>query len=155
SVTVDNLTFSAPGSVPGIELTAAAGILKITLADGAPIQIIGNADNNNFMGNNGANVMTDGGGGNDTLRGAGGNDTITVTGGTDTVDGGSGASDLLIVDYTAAAASVSNSATMVTDGGTRTVTFANVDRLQIDGGSGGDVLAGTAETNILSGAAGN
>ena len=97
SVTVDNLTFGAPVSVTGIVLTAAPGIAKITLINGAsvqqvgsPIQIIGNAGDNEFVGNGGANIISDGGGGNDTLRGGGGDDTISVTGGSDTVDGGDG-----------------------------------------------------------------
>jgi VCBS repeat-containing protein len=158
SVTVDNLTFSAHALVQGIVLTAAAGILKITLAEASPIQIIGNSGDNTFTGNSGANIITDGGGGNDILKGGSGNDTMTVTGGTDTVDGGTGSDDLLIVDYSTATASVFTSSGTVSDGGTRTVSYKSVDRLQITGGSGDDTLTAQAAgkgTDILSGGNGN
>ncbi|MCW5736793.1 MAG: VCBS domain-containing protein [Enhydrobacter sp.] len=155
AVTVNNLTFDAPANVTGIVLTAAAGILQIILAGASPIEIVGSSANNNFTGNTGANVISDGGGGNDTLKGGGGNDIVTVTGGTDIVDGGAGADDLLVVDYSTATASVTSGAAGASDGGTRTVSFDRVERLKIIGGSGADNLSGLSGNDILSGGEGN
>lgn len=90
NVTVNNLTFSAPADVPNIGLTAAPGVLKITLEDDSPFRIIGNASSNTFNGNAGANEIGDGGGGNDTIDGGGGNDTITSSGGSDKLSGDEG-----------------------------------------------------------------
>jgi serralysin len=155
SVTVNNLTFSAPASVTGIVLTPAAGILRITLADASPIQIVGNASNNLFTGNNGDNIISDGGGGNDIIASGSGNDTITVTGGTDSVVGGGGAGDLLIVDYSLATAAVTSNSTSASDGGTRTVTFSGIERLHVVAGSGADTLGGTSGNDTLYGGTGN
>jgi Ca2+-binding RTX toxin-like protein len=150
SVVVDvyNLTFNAPASVPNIVLTAGdqgGAITRIVTAGDSAFTIQGNALNNIAVGNAASNIIDDGGAGNDTLNGAGGNDFITVTGGTDSVNGGAGTGDVLIVDYSAAAAPVTNTATTVTDiyltspvSGTSTVTFSNIEVVAIYGGSGAD-----------------
>ncbi|WP_428673516.1 lectin-like protein [Reyranella sp.] len=89
SVTVENLTFSAPMSVAGIVLYAADGILTINLADASAIQVYGNDLNNIISGNSGANFI-DGGAGDDTLDGGDGNDTLDGNQGVNTLNGGNG-----------------------------------------------------------------
>ena len=100
NVTVENLTFSAPASVRGLQLYAAPGILKITLAGSSAIQVFGNGSDNTIIGNE-ANNFIDGGtggdtivytGGVDTLNGGDGNDVvhISVEGGAGSIDGGTG-----------------------------------------------------------------
>jgi Ca2+-binding RTX toxin-like protein len=155
NVPVNNLIFSAPADVPGIVLTATGATVRIQLADASPIQINGSAGNNVFVGNSGANVITDGGGGNDLLYGAGADDTLSVTGGTDSVNGGMAGSDVLIVDYSLATAGVTASAATASDGGTRSVSWTNIERLHIIGGSGADFLQGGAGIDTMVGNGGN
>jgi len=115
NVTVENLTFSAPASVGGLQLYAAPGILKITLAGSSAIQVFGNGSDNTIIGNEGNNFI-DGGTGDDTIVYAGGVDTlnggddddvvhISVEGGAGSIDGGTGidtviGSDLGSFDFT-------------------------------------------------------
>ncbi|MFN4014604.1 MAG: hypothetical protein ACK4JB_04685 [Reyranella sp.] len=157
SVTVNNLTFNAPSSVTGIVLTAAAGISTINLAGGtSPIQVAGNTASNVFVGNDGNNVISDGGGGNDTISADAGNDTVTVTGGADNVDGGAGTGDVLVVDYSFAAAAVTaySGAAYIGTGSTHYVNSYNFEHVQITGGSGGDSLSGGAGNDTLLGKGG-
>jgi Ca2+-binding RTX toxin-like protein len=67
---------------------------------------------------------------------------------------GSG-TDLLGVDYSAGTSAVTNTATTVTDGDSRTVTFATVERLIIYGGSAGDTLTGGTANDTFIGGDGN
>lgn len=86
-VTVNDLVFSAPSTVINIVLNVMAGVTKVSLAGDAPIQIVGNSEDNEFVGNAGANTFFSGGG-NDVLDGGKGNDTFVLNGGGGTVDGG-------------------------------------------------------------------
>jgi Ca2+-binding RTX toxin-like protein len=90
SVTVDNLTFTAPADVLGVVLTAAPGISRIDLTDASPIRVIGNASNNHLSGNSGANHITDEGGRDDILNDGSGNSTVAGRAGNDTLFGGTG-----------------------------------------------------------------
>jgi Ca2+-binding RTX toxin-like protein len=95
--------------------------------------------------------------GNDTLNGLGGNDTLVGSGGTDFYDGGTGFDTLDFRGTTGIA--ISFSAGTVTGGFNGT--FANVERAlgsnvndSIDGGAGGQTLAGQGGADTLWGAAG-
>jgi Ca2+-binding RTX toxin-like protein len=127
-VTVDNLIFSAPATVPSFTLTPAAGVKNITLADASPIRIVGNTADNAFTGNAGANDISDGGGGNDTIFGGDGDDLITSSGGTDTLNGGNG-DDTFLLDGVAPAGTVDggagNDTIHAVDLGT--YTFSNIE----------------------------
>jgi len=125
-VTVDNLTFNAPSSIPGIVLMPAVGIVAITLAGSSPIRIDGNAANNVFLGNAAANLI-DGADGNDRVNGGAGNDTLGGGAGDDALDGGIG-NDAL-------------------DGG--------ADDDMLVGGEGNDALDGGAGDDTLDGGLGN
>jgi Ca2+-binding RTX toxin-like protein len=75
--------------VTNILLYVQAGVTKVSLAGEAPIQIVGNGENNEFVGNAGANGFFPGSG-NDTLNGGAGDDTFGLNGGGGTADGGRG-----------------------------------------------------------------
>jgi Ca2+-binding RTX toxin-like protein len=100
---------------------------------------------------------------NENVSTGGGGDTINTGLGVDTVDGGSG-NDLLIVNYSTLSTAVTstrtfNPATGGYDGSISTtnesVTFRNIERFQITGGSGNDALNGGYGNDILSGGNGN
>jgi Ca2+-binding RTX toxin-like protein len=94
----------------------------------------------------------------DNLLLGAGNDSATVVNGFDAVDGQAG-SDLLIIDYSAAAAGVTTShgaggialgtdgsglKGQISDGGTRWIDFDNIERLDVRTGSGNDnIVLGT------------
>jgi hypothetical protein len=105
-VTKNNITIDAPASVVGIELTIDAGVIGLTLAGDAPIDVMDSNTGDIIIGNAGDN-------------------TITVTGGIDTVDGGAG-DDRLVVDYSSSSAAIT---------GTVASIGSAIDKVQISGGS--------------------
>ena len=129
NVSVNNLTFSAPGDVPNIALTAGAGVLRITLDGDSPIRIIGNTSSNTFIGNAGANDISDGAGGNDTIDGGGGNDSITSSGGTDTLRGGEGDDRFFIDDPVGGTVNGGNGTDTVFTVDPGNIVFSNVEVL--------------------------
>jgi len=159
-VTVDNLTFSAPASIPGIVLTPAVGIVAITLAGGSPIRIDGNAASNVFLGNAGANII-DGADGNDALNGGSGNDSLGGGVGNDTLDGGAGDDTLngnAGIDTVSFGSATRRIKASLAIAGAQN-TLAGIDTLvEIENliGSGyDDALTGDGNDNALSGGAGN
>jgi Ca2+-binding RTX toxin-like protein len=135
TVNVNNLSVSGTSSSANIDLTLAAGITSLTLLGTAPIFVHDNAGNNTITGNGGAN-------------------TIEVSGGTDVVNGGGG-NDRLIVDYSAATATITGTVGGVTDGGTNAVTFTDVRRETVLTGSGDDTITANSSSNIIDTGAGN
>ncbi|MEH2373717.1 calcium-binding protein [Nostoc sp.] len=106
---------------------------------------------------------------NDNIVGNDGNDTFgTGTGGKDTIDGGQG-DDLLSVDYSAATMRITSTINATTNtglirAGKNSVSYKNIERLNISGtdyndrimgNSGNDTLAGGASNDTLTGGAGN
>ncbi len=155
-VPVDGLTVDAPADVAGIVLRAGGSVTDITLAGTSAIRLIGNAGNNTLTGNDGDNVIGDGqGGGADTLDGGAGDDTLQVGGGIDTADGGAGSNDLLVVDYSLATTAVATANGSVSDGAGSTVTYQNIERLRVYGGTGNDTLFGGDGDDFLAGGAGS
>ncbi|MFN0264741.1 beta strand repeat-containing protein [Tepidamorphus sp. 3E244] len=75
TVDVENLTFRGPSDATGIELQL-DGVANVTLDGNAPIDVTGDAADNNVVGNNGANTVA-GEGGDDTFTGGAGDDTFT------------------------------------------------------------------------------
>ncbi|MGQ0565217.1 MAG: beta strand repeat-containing protein [Gemmobacter sp.] len=90
----------------------------------------------------------------DTLNGGLGNDTLTVGGGIDNVNGGDG-DDLLIVDYSTETSAVQTSGNNFSDFSNTTVSFTNIERFDVRGGSAGDSFATLGGDDTLSGGGGN
>ncbi|WP_394887540.1 calcium-binding protein [Mesorhizobium sp. AaZ16] len=82
TITVENLTISAPAAVGGIDLILGAGISSITLGGASNIDVTGNGLDNTIIGNAGDNRL-DGGGGQDRYHGLAGNDVFVGGGGVD------------------------------------------------------------------------
>jgi len=154
--------------------TLNGGFLNDNLGDGEGHDILrGNGGNDTLFTdsgpNDGSSDVLEGGDGDDDLRagpgddmlaGGAGNDTFRGGAGADTFDGGAGAHDTVRYDdsahvsYLALSASIDNSP----DDGTahpfeNDNIFGTVEDLV--GGSGTDVLSGSAGPNIIDGGAGN
>ncbi|MFO1173425.1 MAG: cadherin-like domain-containing protein [Hyphomicrobiaceae bacterium] len=67
--------------------------ILVAFANGTPLDLTGNAENNTIYGNQGANQI-DGGAGDDTIYSFGGNDTLLGGDGDDTLDGDAGVNTL-------------------------------------------------------------
>lgn len=96
----------------------------------------------------------------DQFNAGAGNDTVNPGLGQDTVDGGVG-TDLLVLDWGAAASNIASvylgngwSRYYMADGSSA-VDFAGIDRFQLTGGQGHDVLSGGALNDTLTGGGGN
>lgn len=94
NVSVNNLTFDVPASVPGTYLSAAPGVTKITMTGDARATIVGNNLANTLIGNAGDNGVY-GNGGDDSLFGGGGGDTLFGGDGNDKLTGGDGNDNLV------------------------------------------------------------
>ena len=74
-VELENLIVNAPANVSGIVLYLRDYQSKVTLAGGAPIEIVGSGGGDTIIGNAGANVISDQGGAreydDDTIDGGG------------------------------------------------------------------------------------
>ena len=117
-----------------------------------------------ISGNSGADALVDTADA-DSISGLGGNDTITLSlGGNDSVSGGSGF-DTLIIDWSALTQAITTTAAPSPhaagglagsySGGGRSVSFTEIERLQITGGSAGDTLTGGRGNDVLAGGAGD
>ncbi len=115
--------------------------LSASSAVTTPLQLFGNAGNDQLTGGSGDDTLN-AGEGRDSLFGAAGNDvlTIAVVGG-NSADGGVGL-DRLTVNATSGSDSVRITATQVELGGssTDTVTYANIDELTVNTLTGADVV---------------
>lgn len=125
NVTVDSLIFSAPFSVPGINLYAGPGVTTIILTGNSSIQVNGNADTNVLVGDAGANRLY-GGGGNDLLFGGDGNDWVIGGAGNDYLDGGAG-QDVTMYEDSTSAVTVNLLTGTATDGLGGTDTLVSVE----------------------------
>ena len=170
-----NSTSTAPlgagVAVPGVtgvtvnlSLTTAQDTLNAGLDTLTGIQnVIGSIFNDTLSGGADANVI-DGGDGADSILGGGGNDTLQGGGGNDTIDGGAGVDMISYAEATAAVA-VNLSAAVISGGvlgqvaTNRSAGGAGVDVLSnvenVTGGSGNDILVGSAAANALAGGLGN
>jgi len=128
-VTVNGLSFDGGPSSTDINLQLASGISAITLLGTAPINVLDGPDANAVVGNDGDNI-------------------ITVSSGVDVVTAGNG-TDRLIIDYSAATASITGTTVNVTDGGTHAVTFTGVEDFTITTGSGNDTITVADGSNVL------
>jgi Ca2+-binding RTX toxin-like protein len=129
TVTVDGLSFDGGPSSTNINLQLASGISLLTLLGTAPINVIDGPDANSVVGNDGDNI-------------------ISVSSGVDVVTAGNG-TDRLIIDYSAAIASITGTTVNVTDGGTHAVTFTGVENFTITTGSANDTITVADGSNVL------
>ena len=129
AVTVNGLSFDGGLSSTGVNLLLGTGISSLTLLGAAPINVVDGPDANAIVGNDGDN-------------------TISVSSGVDVVTGGNG-TDRLIIDYSAATASITGTLVDVTDGGTHAVTFTGVENFTITTGSGNDTITVGDGSNVL------
>jgi Ca2+-binding RTX toxin-like protein len=134
-VTVDGLSFDGGPSSTDINLQLATGISAITLLGTAPINLADAPDANTVVGNDGDNI-------------------ISVSSGVDVITAGNG-TDRLIIDYSAATASITGTTVDVTDGGTHAVTFTGVEDFTISTGSGNDTITVADGSNVLNTGAGD
>jgi Ca2+-binding RTX toxin-like protein len=170
SVGIENLKFDIPPGVPGIYLTAADGVKRVSLVGNSSAGINGNEAANVLKGDAGANFLY-GNGGADSLSGGDGADVLVGGSGNDALDGGGGldrvsyvdASVGVVVDLQAGTASDG-------EGGTDTLTsvemvdgsrFADTIILSNAGGGhahgygGNDKLKGGTAGDTLYGGSGN
>ncbi|MFE8583487.1 cadherin domain-containing protein [Sphingomonas sp. NCPPB 2930] len=142
----DNDTIDYSGSTAGITVD-----LATQTASGGDAQgdVITNVEN--VIGTAYADTLTGDGGGN-ILRGGAGDDVLAGLGGADVLDGGDGTD---MADYSASA----NGVTINLTAGTGSGGDADGDTLiaieNVTGGSGNDVLTGTAGVNLLKGGGGD
>jgi large repetitive protein len=134
-LTVQGLTVTGGATSLNIDLVLATGINNVTLAGLSAIEVWDNSGSNNITGN-------------------GGNNNLHVSGGADAVLGGAGR-DHLEVDYAGAVTDVIGTVGGVTDGGTRSVTFAAVEDFTILTGAGDDTLTTGNGDNLLRSGGGN
>ncbi len=97
---------------------------------------------------------------NDTIVTNGGNDKVNAGRGFDSVDMGGGSEDRLVVDYSTATTSVTQSpisyGERIADAaGTMSTNYSGVEAFELTGGSAGDVLRGGSLDDILVGNGGN
>ncbi|MDQ1159332.1 Ca2+-binding RTX toxin-like protein [Sphingomonas sp. SORGH_AS 950] len=142
----DNDTIDYSGSTAGVTVD-----LATQTASGGDAQgdVITNVEN--VIGTAYADTLTGDGGGN-ILRGGAGDDVLAGLGGADVLDGGDGTD---MADYSASA----NGVTINLTAGTGSGGDADGDTLiaieNVTGGSGNDVLTGTAGVNLLKGGGGD
>ncbi len=128
--------------------------------------ISGLAGNDRLIGGDGNDIIN-GGEGNDGIDGGIGDDTINAGTGTDTVVGGTG-NDLLVINYSSSTTPVSPSLSNpivdngtngysgdYSDSGSSVVSFSEIERFDLTGGSGDDYLLGGKNNDALKGGAGN
>jgi len=89
----------------------------------------------------------------DTLQGLDGNDTLNPGRGSDDVDGGSGI-DVLEVDYSGLTTDIRQFTTSFSTSG-NSISYRNIERFNLTGGSGNDNLFGGSLNDTLIGNAGN
>src|SRR5690606_24997814 len=106
-LTVQDLTVLGDASSLNIDLVLGVGIFDVTLTGLADIDVWDNGGANNITGNRGSN-------------------SFRVSGGADVVLGGGGR-DLLLVNYADSVTDVIGTVGGITDGGTNSVTFQQVE----------------------------
>jgi hypothetical protein len=154
-VTVDNITINGPDAAAGIELTIGSGVTGLTLTGDAPINVMDSGTADTIIGNAGDNTITVTGG-IDTVDGGAGDDIIKDSGGAGAAAGGAG-HDRLIMDFSASAAAVTNTAADIAGtyagvfGGT---TYSGVEEFHVTGGSSADIITTGAGADVLDGGAG-
>ncbi|HYC01896.1 MAG TPA: hypothetical protein VED40_01300 [Azospirillaceae bacterium] len=120
----------------------------------------GNAGNDTVEGHDGNDVLQ-GGPGQDKVFGGLGNDYILAgdfNDGNDTLDGGPGGNDIVnynFGDRTVGFTFTIGNGTVQDDGNGGTDTLAEIEEIQVQGGSGGDTLVGNAARNFIEGRGGN
>jgi Ca2+-binding RTX toxin-like protein len=136
-VTSNSLTISGDVSSTGIVLQLQPGILSVTLAGTAPINVLDSAGapgtGNAIVGNDGENV-------------------ITVSGGVDAVSGGLGDNDRLVVNYTDATGAVTgdSSANFTDAGGSGSVTInGGFENFTVNTGDFADTLTTGAGDDVV------
>ncbi len=126
------------------------------------IEAVIGGSGNDFIKGSDANNYIAGGGGNDTLLGLGGNDSIYGDAGNDLIDGGKGAdfmsggSGIDTVDYSSRTANLTIGIGVYADdgeAGEHDNVYKDIERVY--GGSGNDLIKGTAADNALFGNGGN
>ena len=149
SAELKGVIFSATGSQATSQATAAGlnvrEIEALTLTTGIGVD----------------NLDTSGFALDDWISAGGGNDTVNTGLGHDTVDGGTGTGDILVLNY----ASLTENISRVDAGygwlryldsaNTASVDYLGMERFNITGGSGDDLLYGAAGNDVLKGSAGN
>jgi Ca2+-binding RTX toxin-like protein len=150
---IENFTFNLTG----------AGFSTIRTGDGEDV-LNGGGGGDDFIGGGGDDRL-DGRDGSDSVLGGDGDDTIIASLGIDTVGGGNGA-DVLVIDYSAAAAAIISGAYTPTVGGGfsgalsnpsdgSSVSFTGIEAFDIRSGSANDSVVGADGDDTLSGGAGN
>ncbi len=129
TIGINGLSFDGGPSSTGVNLQLLTGVSAITLLGTAPINIVDGPDANSIVGNDGDN-------------------TISVSSGVDVVTAGNG-TDRLIIDYSAATASITGTLVNVSDGGTHAVTFTGVENFTIKTGSGNDTVTVADGANVV------
>ncbi|MEH1840954.1 MAG: calcium-binding protein [Nostoc sp.] len=124
------------------------------------LDISGTVYDDNLLGSNGNDTLSGGGSGNDTINGGNGNDTIfdTLLGGdsgNNRIDGGNG-DDLLIVDYRNATKGIISTINPTTNSGsitagTNSISYKNIEQLEIYGTNYDDNIVGSNGNDTLSG----
>jgi Ca2+-binding RTX toxin-like protein len=139
------------------------GAAAVATGDGDDV-LMGGGGGDDFVAGGGSDLL-DGRGGADSLNGGDGGDTIRAGLGADTVVGGLG-SDRLVIDYSAATASIVSGAYTPTGGGgfsgslanptdSSNVIFSGIEAFEIHSGSAADTLIGADGDDTLDGGAGN
>jgi Ca2+-binding RTX toxin-like protein len=140
-----------------IDISAATQIAK---TDGSALAAISGIENlivDTYLGDD--TIVANPGIYNDTINTGSGSDTVSTGRGVDTLNAGDG-SDVLILDWSSATSSINN-----VDAGSGwwlynsvegdSLKYANVETLNIKGGSGNDYLSGFGGDDTLSGGAGD
>ncbi|MHC5819939.1 MAG: calcium-binding protein, partial [Nostoc sp.] len=128
------------------------------------LDISGTVYDDNILGSNGNDTLSGGGSGNDTINGGNGNDTLfdTLSGGgsgNNRIDGGNG-DDLLIVGYGNATKGIISTINPTTNSGsitagTNSISYKNIEQLEIYGTNYDDNIVGSNGNDTLSGGYGN
>jgi Ca2+-binding RTX toxin-like protein len=155
-----------------VDYALSANVEKLVLTGNTNINGVGSAGNDFINGNAGDNVLN-GMAGNDDLFGDNGNDTLNGGVGNDTLNGGNGydtykfdnnwGKDVIsgdpnarTLDFSSVTSNLTVNANGIITDGTNTVTGQNLDGVaKILGGSGNDVLRGSATGTEFRGGAGN
>ncbi|MEJ5991243.1 calcium-binding protein [Ramlibacter sp. PS3R-8] len=134
-LTVQDLIVQGGEASLNIDLVLGNGIGDVTLSGLADIDVFDNGGSNVITGNRGGN-------------------TLRVSGGADVVLGGGGR-DTLIVNYADAVTDVVGTVGSITDGGTNSVSFEQVEDFIIYTGSGDDTVTTGDGDNLLRTSDGN
>ncbi|MBN3951578.1 MAG: hypothetical protein HWQ38_35955 [Nostoc sp. NMS7] len=128
------------------------------------LDISGTVYDDNILGSNGNDTLSGGGSGNDTINGGNGNDTLfdTLSGGgsgNNRIDGGN-EDDLLIVGYGNATKGIISTINPTTNSGsiragTNSISYKNIEQLEIYGTDYDDNIVGNNGNDTLSGGYGN